>query len=102
MKTQLFVAAMVLALGSTTASAHRSGGSISNTSTNALAVGGETLIGSADWDGVDLGYNRGGRAIAGSVYLDDACNCKFKSIKNNSRNAIAVGKATAGSVHIVD
>ncbi len=42
-----------------------------------------------------------GRAIAGSIVLEgDACACDFDDLKNRSRNAIAVGNATAGSIHI--
>ena len=106
MKTQLLVAAVILALTSTTAFAGKShgskGGTIQNNTRNSLAVGGDTLIVTASHrGGLGLAYNSGGRAVAGSVYLEgDACACNFKSIKNNSRNNIAIGEATAGSVHI--
>jgi len=107
MKIQLLTAVTVLALSS---SAFAGGGkghgpkpqtNLNNMSNNSLAVGGETLIGSADLTGLDLAYNRGGRAIAGSIYLEGgACACDFGNIKNVNRNAIAVGRATAGSVHV--
>lgn len=103
MKIQLLTAAVILALTSTTAFAGKShGSSIKNNTRNSMAVGGDTLIVTAGHrQGLGLSYNSGGRAVAGSVYLEgDACACDFKSIVNNTRNNIAIGEATAGSVHI--
>ena len=111
MKIQLLTAVAVLTLST---SAFAGGGpshgpapqtNVSNNATNSLAIGGETLIGAAAIGASGaagaLAYNSGGRAVAGSVYLEgNACNCDFGSIKNVSKNSIAVGTATAGSIHV--
>ena len=102
MKIQLLAALTILTFSATTAQARGngqapSGGSvISNDSKNALAIG--------DASGSGHGINiteSGGRAVAGSIYLTGAaCNCDFESLTNVSRNAMAVGNATAGSIQI--
>jgi len=110
MKIQLIVAASVLALSSSAFAGKGHGPkpqtNVNNNSTNALAIGGETLVGAGVivpgvGGAAALGYNNGGRAIAGSVYLEgNACACDFGNLKNKSMNAIAVGQATAGSIHV--
>lgn len=112
MKIQLLTAATILTLS--TSAFSMGGGSghgpapqtnVSNNATNSLAIGGETLIGAAAIGAGGaagaLAYNDGGRAVAGSVYLQgSACNCDFGQLTNTSVNAIAVGTATAGSIHV--
>jgi hypothetical protein len=107
MKTQLLAATVIIALTSTSAFAGKShsdkgGSTLKNNTRNSLAVGGDTLIVTAGHrQGLGLAYNSGGRAVAGSIYLEgDACACDFKSVVNNTRNNIAIGEATAGSVHV--
>jgi len=97
MKIQLLAAVTVLALSATTAQASRSSGTdITNDSKNALAIGETT----GAVHGAAIKYS-GGRAIAGSVVLEgDACACEFNKLNNTSKNAVAVGAATAGSIHI--
>ena len=115
MKIQLLTALTVLALSATTAHAEKSygyssGTDITNNSRNALAIGKSTAGGSSTSNGA-FGIGGGssshyltvdaGRSIAGSIVLEGgACACDFDDIKNTSRNAIAVGNATAGSIHI--
>jgi len=100
MKIQLLTAVTVLTLSATTAQAGKSHGTdLTNNSRNALAIG-ESAGGAGALGGFGIDYS-GGRAIAGSIYLTgDACACDFDDIKNRSRNAIAVGEATAGSIHV--
>lgn len=102
MKIQLLTAVTILALSATTAQAgggKSSGTDLSNKSNNALAIG--NTVGSSNALG---GFNitsSGGRAVAGSIYLEGgACACDFDNVKNRSKNAIAVGRATAGSIHV--
>ena len=109
MKIQLLTALTVLALSVTTAQAGRSGGhksgtDLTNNSKNALAIGGKASASSSyrgKNGGKDTLDGTGGRAIAGSIYLTGgACACDFDDVKNRSKNAIAVGNATAGSIHV--
>lgn len=115
MKIQhILTAAVIIALTSTSAFADRGmgkkgGTTLKNVSHNNLAVGGDTLIVAVGYrqgykgtsgEGF-LAYNSGGRAIAGSIYLEgDACDCDFKSLVNKTHNNIAIGEATAGSIHV--
>ncbi|GAA0398689.1 hypothetical protein GCM10009133_04420 [Cocleimonas flava] len=111
MKIQLLTAVAILALGVTSAYAgggrHHGGGGgtdLSNKSKNALAIGKSSSGGSSSGLlGSSSSYLNvsAGRAIAGSIVLEGgACACDFDDVKNRSKNAIAVGNATAGSIHI--
>lgn len=105
MKIQLLTAVTIFALSATSAQAMRGSGSapggITNDSTGALAIGGETLLGSSSYYSSDVAYNNGGRAIAGSIYLEgDACACELGAVSNTSVDAVAIGSATAGSIHV--
>ncbi len=107
MKIQvLTAAALVIALSSTTAFAGKSHGKapkLTNNATNSLAIG-DTVVGEGYISDTSAGLGfgaAGGRAIAGSIYLENgACNCKLGDMKNTAKNSIAVGNATAGSIHI--
>ena len=110
MKIQLLTAAVIMAIASTSAFAgggrSHGGGGLTNNSSNNLAVGGDTLLVGVESrrHGADegfLAFNSGGRAIAGSIYLEgDACACDLGKVSNRSRNNIAIGEATAGSIHV--
>jgi hypothetical protein len=112
MKIQLLTAATILALASTSVYAgggrHHNSSGISNDSTHAMAVGKSTSGGASSSSGF-FGSSAGssymtvdaGRAIAGSIVLEGgACACDLDGLRNKSRGAIAVGNATAGSIHI--
>lgn len=101
MKVQLLTAVAILALSATTAHAGKRshGTDLTNNSKNALAIG-DSQGGAGALGGFSI-EKSGGRAIAGSIYLTGgACACDFDDVKNRSRNAIAIGKATAGSIHV--
>lgn len=75
---------------------------IDNDSKDAVAAGGSLIAGSAhdDWlsGSASLLQLSGKRAHAGSVIVN-GCPCRKKTIvKNKSRNALAIGAASAGSV----
>lgn len=105
MKIQLLAAALLALSSSTFASSYGPAPTVTNNSTDALAVGGETLLAAGQQvgysSGAEIAYNHGGRAIAGSIYFEgDACSCDFGDILNNSTGAVAIGAATAGSIHV--
>ena len=92
-KLSLIVIASMFAVG-----AHAGDLSVVNNSTNAIAAGGDSYTKANGLGSADV-YS--GRAIAGSVMLDNACNCLYKGnvrINNTSKNAVAIGRAVAGSV----
>lgn len=120
MKIQLVTAATVLAFSSTAfglgMGGHhggRPGTTIDNKTKNSIAVG-KMQTGGASSHSLSGPYGGSGsaasnsylsvdagRAIAGSIVLEtDACACDYKSVKNRSKNNIAIGNATAGSVHL--
>ncbi len=107
MKIQVLTAtALVFALSSSTALAGKSHGKapkLTNKATNTLAIG-DTVVGGfyASESYAEAGFGAaGGRAVAGSIMLEgSACKCRLGDMKNTARNTIAVGNATAGSIHV--
>ena len=96
MKIQLITAAALLALfTASTASAHKSL-TATNNARNSIAIGG-AVSGGGGWGGAG-GTVSGSRAVAGSIMVK-GCGCGGKTTLNNtSVNALAIGKATAGSI----
>ncbi|MRX28646.1 hypothetical protein [Kangiella sp. HZ709] len=75
---------------------------IDNDSKDAIAAGGDLIAEQGQTDGLSgsgsLLYFSGKRAHAGSVIVN-GCPCRKKTVvKNKSRNAMAIGAASAGSV----
>lgn len=71
---------------------------VTNDAKNSVAVGGELMAASATPFTASGIYASGKRAHAGSVIVN-GCQCYKKAVVvNKSRNAIALGAATAGSV----
>lgn len=97
------VALSILGLASFSADAGNRGKLvISNDAKNSVAAGGEVLAASASDDAFgsnqSLLYMAGQRAHAGSVIVN-GCPCRKKTVvRNKSRNAMAIGAASAGSV----
>ncbi len=97
------VALSVLSVASFAADAgHRGKLIIDNDAKNSVAAGGEVLAASASigLDGANgsLLYMSGQRAHAGSVIVN-GCPCRKKTVvRNKSRDAMAIGAASAGSV----
>ncbi len=71
---------------------------VNNKSVDATAVGKGGVTGSVTWFQTEGSFATDGKALAGSVYVDD-CNCwDDVTVVNDSYDSLAVGNAAAGSV----
>lgn len=97
---------LTLSLFATAAFAQQGGGGMDVTATNdssdATAVGGDTLAGTAEHHDIDVLSVLDGVAIAGSILVNPAdCDCYDElTLVNTSKNSLAVGSAAAGSIVI--